>query len=157
MEKKQETTPEMLSLISSSHNDPEPESFGSRFWTRLLFGGVLGLGLYRINEYFFGEEKLHPITEFIGKYLKEFDGYKMYQEERESIPIRQQYAHDQLIFQSRPLSTNPVNRWSFPDTFSRASDFIIPVGSQIDVSDIKMKHTWEKDDDLFGVPYPKTE
>jgi hypothetical protein len=147
----------MLSLISTSHDEPEPESFGTRFWTRLLLGGVVGLGLYRLNEYYSQDGQPHPITKFIGSYLKEFDGYKVYQQEKESIALRQQHANDQLIFQNRPWVRAAVNRWSFPDTFSRASDYLIPVGSQIDVSDIKAKHSWERDDALFGVPYPDKE
>jgi hypothetical protein len=146
----------MLSLISTSHDNPEPESFGTRFWTRLLLGGTVLLGLYRLEEHYY-KDKPHPLTEFIGSYLKEFDGYKVYKQEAESIPLRQQHAHDQLIFQNRSWSKSQVNRWSFPDTFSRASDFLVPVGSQVDVSDVKMKHTWERDDELFGVPFPNKE
>jgi hypothetical protein len=147
----------MLSLIQTSHAEPEPETFGNRFWTRLLLTAVIGAGFYRINDYLTRDGNPHPFTTFIGSYLKDYDGTLVYDVEKQSIPIRQQHANDQLILQNRPFNRTPVGRFSFPDTFSRASDFLIPVGSQVDVSDIKMKHGWERDDELFGVPYPENE
>lgn len=132
--------------MATSHEEPEPQSFNSVFWTRVLMVGVAVTAFYRMNEYLTKDGKIHPLTEFIGGYLSQFDGQLTYSEEKESIPKRQQYAYDHLILNDRMNELPKMKRWSFPDTFSRASDFLIPVGSQIDVSDVKMKHSWEEED-----------
>lgn len=118
--------------------------------------GAVLVGGYRVNEYFTKDMEKHPLTSFIDSYQKYFDGYKMYQQDAESIPIRQQIANDQLIFQSKD-KVRPMKRVSFPDSFSRASDFLIPVGSQVDLSDLNIKYSWQENDDIFGVPYPHKE
>jgi hypothetical protein len=150
----QKVTPEMLALMATAYEHPEPETFNRTFWTRVLVLGVLISGFYRTNEYLTKDGQLHPLTKFIGQYLTQFDGQLTYEEEKASIKERQQYAWDQLIFRDKVWKPVEVRRWSFPATFQRASDFIIPVGSQVDVRDVKMKHTWEKDDELMGKPYP---
>jgi hypothetical protein len=147
----------MLSLIATSHEEPEPAQLSSVFWMRLLTIGVVGTALYRINEYYAEQNKTHPLTEYLGSLLNEYDGYKTYKEEAESIPIRQAIANDQLIMQSKSMVEKPMKRIAFPGIFERASDFIIPVGSQVDVSNLDYKYTWQENVKYLGVPYPKQE
>lgn len=37
----------------------------------------------------------------------------------------------------------------------RCSDSLIVPGTQIDLSDVKHKKSWQDNDKYFGVPYPK--
>ncbi|KAJ3324138.1 hypothetical protein HDV06_000679 [Boothiomyces sp. JEL0866] len=151
-----ETTPEMLDLIASSHAEPEPETFFTPFFRNLLLAGVVGLGLYRVNEYYAHDKPVHPITAFIQDYQKKFNDIT---ENDRQVAINmkkaQQYADDQLIFNSAPKKQSPVYRWNGP-VFERASDFIVPLG-QVDVSDVKIKHSWQINDDVLGVPFPDKE
>ncbi|KAI8895591.1 hypothetical protein BC833DRAFT_151902 [Globomyces pollinis-pini] len=149
------TTPEMLALIASAHEEREPETFTSAFWIKLLFAGVTLTAIYRYNEYYMQDKEVHPFTTYISTWAAHFDSRKTIESNLVGIPERLQAANDQLIFNSRPTFVNPVKRLSFPDTFSRASDFLIPVGSQIDVSDVQFKHTWQENDELLGVPNPR--
>lgn len=151
-----ETTPEMLDLIASSHAEPEPETFFTPFFRNLLLAGALGLGLYRVNEHYTHDKPVHPITAFIQDYQKKLNDIT---ENDRQVAINmkkaQQYADDQLIFNSAPQKQSPVYRWNGP-VFERASDFIVPLG-QVDVSDVKIKHSWQINDDVLGVPFPEKE
>ncbi|KAJ3414528.1 hypothetical protein HDV05_006442 [Chytridiales sp. JEL 0842] len=130
-----------------------PETFFNAFWGRvLLFAGV-SFGAYQLNEYVTAGQEVHPITRIIGSFMKtqeEIDA-----EVAHWIAVRRKEADDLLILQRRP--ERPIYRVMFPDVFSRASDHLIEPGSQIDVSDVKIKHQWQQDDDLFGPPFPKNQ
>ena len=65
----------------------------------------------------------------------------------------QQNANDRLIMKSVSQRNTDIVR-TFPHAFEVASDLMVPVGSQADLSDLKIKYSWQKDDDLVGVPYP---
>ena len=148
-------TPEMLALQASSFEDPEPAQLSSQFWKRALILGIAGAAFYRFNEYYAETKKVNPITAMLQEIMKDYDGYKTYQEDAESIPIRQGIANDQLILQSKNQFEKPMKRFSFPGTFERASDFLIPIGSQVDVSNIDFHYTWQENDKYFGVPFPE--
>ena len=148
-------TPEMLALKATSFEDPEPAQLSSQFWRRLLVFGVLGAAFYRFNEHYTNTNQVDPLTKFMRELTNNYDGYKTYQEEAESIPIRQDIANDQLILQSKNQFEKPIKRMSFPGSFERASDFIIPVGSQVDVSNLDYHYTWQENDKYFGVPFPE--
>lgn len=148
-------TPEMLALQASSFDNPEPAQLSSHFWRRLLILGVASAAFYRFNEHYSEQNKPNPITQMMQEWIKNYDGYKTYKEEMVSIPVRQSIANDQLILQSKNQFEKPMKRISFPGTFERASDFVIPIGSQVDVSNLDYHYTWQQNDKYFGVPYPE--
>ncbi|KAJ3214165.1 hypothetical protein HK099_007001 [Clydaea vesicula] len=129
------------------------EDFSSPIWTKVLIFGVLGLTLYRTNEFYSQGKDVHPFTLFLGN-LRAFKNDD-YEENRKWVQLHQKEANDRMI--DRDWEPAVIHRVRFSDIFQRASDHLIEPGTQIDVSDIKFKHSWQDDDEIFGVPYPNKE
>ncbi|KAI8621835.1 hypothetical protein BC830DRAFT_1092445 [Chytriomyces sp. MP71] len=75
----------------------------------------------------------------------------------QSLALQQAIADDaRILHNSLP---KPIHRLMFPDVFSRHSDFIVEPGSQSTATDgdVPIKYSWQRDDDLFGPPYPSKE
>ena len=67
--------------------------------------------------------------------------------DKDSIPLRLQQAHDTLIFNSKHISSsNYIPRWTIP--LDRASDFLVPVGSQVDGVGEGRIYSWQEHDDI---------
>ncbi|KAJ3104739.1 hypothetical protein HDU97_008918 [Phlyctochytrium planicorne] len=128
------------------------ETFFNATWGRFVLLGLFGYGLYKVNEYVTADQEEHPITRLLGSFIKSQD--EIDKEMTAWLNYRRKEANDLLILENKPLE-RPMYRVSFPERFFRASDHLIEPGTQIDLSDLKVKHQWEENDDLFGPPFPK--
>ncbi|KAI8818593.1 uncharacterized protein EV422DRAFT_537614 [Fimicolochytrium jonesii] len=133
------------------------ETFFNSFWVKAVLAVVGTTVAYRINDSYAtaaaerGEP--HPLTQWLTKYSNLFTAERAHEDHTKWIAVRQREADDRLIVQ-HAYDPKPY-RISFPGMFERASDHLIDVGSQINVSDVKIKYSWQKDDDLLGPPFPK--
>jgi hypothetical protein len=150
--------PELPSYVKYPSDHPDgaetvssPESFFNAFWGRFVTLVALSVGAYQLNDYITAGQEVHPLTRIIGSFMKSPEETEA--ETAHWIAVRQRAADDRLILSHRPEPK--IHRVMFPDLFVRASDHLIEPGSQADVSDVKIKYEWQKDDDLFGPPYPK--
>ena len=109
-------------------------------FSKFLLFLVGAAGLYRLNEMF--DPKDHPLSRFIGSYLDYFKSESI-ESLRKSFFIRQRAAEDAIILNTPVPERSFIN---FPGIFERASDFVIGVGSQVDVSNVNFKSYWAKDD-----------
>lgn len=130
------------------------ETFFSSFWTKFALALLAGTAIYRINESYSEGKEVHPLTAWLAKYQNIFTAERAHEDSTKWIAVKQKEADDRLII-SKGWTPSRTYRVSFPGMFERASDHLIDVGSQVDVSDVKIKHRWEQDDDVFGPPYPK--
>ncbi|KAJ3247182.1 hypothetical protein HDU78_004989 [Chytriomyces hyalinus] len=75
----------------------------------------------------------------------------------QSLAFQQKIADDMRILNAG--EPDSIHRLYFPGVFHRRSDFLVEPGSQSSFtdSDVKVKTVWEKDDHLFGPPYPSKE
>ncbi|TPX62659.1 hypothetical protein PhCBS80983_g00326 [Powellomyces hirtus] len=131
----------------------QTETYANAFWMKVFLGIAATATLYNINERYSAGKEVHPFTEWLGQREKLFTAEKAHADHAKWIAIKQREADDRLVvtdaWEPRP------HRISFPGAFQRASDHLIDVGSQVDVSDVKIRHTWQLDDDVAGPPYPK--
>ncbi|KAJ3333617.1 hypothetical protein HDU76_006107 [Blyttiomyces sp. JEL0837] len=134
-----------------SETTEKPETFFNAFWGRVVLLGIVGVGAYQLNKSLTEGQEVHPITRILGSFMQTKDEY--YNDMETAFHIRIKEADGRLISLNKTKDEMP--RTYFPERFLRASDHLIEPGSQIDVSDIKIKHSWQRNDDLFGVPYPK--
>ncbi|KAI9017711.1 hypothetical protein HDU85_002314 [Gaertneriomyces sp. JEL0708] len=120
----------------------QAETFNSPFWTKAIFFVATGFGLYRLNEYYASDKDVHPITQWIGELQSKYTAEKAQEESKHWIAVHQREADDRLILakEFKPRSY----RASFPGQFERGSVSLIEPGSQIDVSNVKIKHRWEE-------------
>ncbi|TPX37061.1 hypothetical protein SmJEL517_g01118 [Synchytrium microbalum] len=132
--------------------DTPKEDFSSSFWTTFLGLGVVMVAVWRLNDYATAGKEEHPIHTALKGYIPSMQDIEA--STRDWVTFRQREADDRLLRQE----WQPAKVWTprFDGMFERASDWLITPGSQIDTSDVKFKHTWEKDDELFGAPYPKS-
>ncbi|KAJ3011719.1 hypothetical protein HKX48_006699 [Thoreauomyces humboldtii] len=130
----------------------QPETYFNSFWlkTFLTLGGVFAL--YQANASLTKDGSVHPFTAWLGEREKLFTADRALADHAKWIAIKQREADDRLVVTDG--FEQPEYRISFPGTFQRASDHLVDVGSQIDVSDIKIRHRWQKDDDVNPNPYP---
>ncbi|KAI8848226.1 hypothetical protein BC829DRAFT_443903 [Chytridium lagenaria] len=120
---------------------------------RFALLGLFAAGLYQLNVYITADQDEHPFTRLLGSLIKSTE--ETDKEMTAVVHDQRKKANDQLILSDRPRDHPHFHRIRFPDLFYRASDHLIEPGSQIDLSDLKIKHTWQEDDDLFGPPFPK--
>ncbi|KAJ3045251.1 hypothetical protein HDV00_011123 [Rhizophlyctis rosea] len=139
-------------------NEPEnvpSEGFNSPGFTRVLLAGITLLVLVRLNDWYSSGKEVHPLTEFLAEHIEQFNPKSQYGKQM-AAGLEKSYrlADDQKILETW---APPGIRISFPGGFYRASDRLIEPGSQVDLTDIEKKilHTWQRDDDLFGPPFPK--
>ncbi|KAI9202415.1 uncharacterized protein BJ171DRAFT_513995 [Polychytrium aggregatum] len=126
------------------------ENFSSPFWTKLLGTLILGVFIYRGNEYLSAGKEVHPLAEFLNSLAISND--KIHAENEKWFAIRKREANDQLIWN---LIEKPViHRVAFPDMFQRASDNLVGFGQDTH-KDVKAKQKWQENDELIGAPYPK--
>ncbi|KAI8907811.1 hypothetical protein EDD86DRAFT_276393 [Gorgonomyces haynaldii] len=110
------------------------EGWSSPFWTKLLAGVVGVFALYRLNEFYF-DGKTHPITKF-SQQLKEWAHPVLsYQEHKQVLDQQQEIADNVFILTQHREKKPYVNK--FPGMFERASDRLIEVGSQVDISSLE--------------------
>ena len=89
----------------------------------------------------------HPITNFLAKLQTYNTAEQAIKTDKESIPARLQHAHDVLILNSKHNSAFTHNRrWTIP--LDRASDFLVPVGSQVDGLGEGRIYSWQEYDDI---------
>jgi hypothetical protein len=88
----------------------------------------------------------HPITKLVSFLQREDEAAKAVLTDTVSIPKRKQQADDLLILNSRPgPATAPPARWTIP--LDRASDFLIPIGSEVAGVGENRIHSWQQDDE----------
>ncbi|TPX42229.1 hypothetical protein SeMB42_g02764 [Synchytrium endobioticum] len=132
--------------------DTPKEDFSSPFWTAFLGLGVIVVAVWRVNDYVTSNgAHEHPLHAKLKANIPSLD--QLNESTKHWVSFRQREADDRLI--RHAWQPNRVWTPRFDGMFDRASDWKIVPGSQIDTSDIKFKHTWQRDDDLFGPPYPK--
>ncbi|KAJ3215367.1 hypothetical protein HDU67_000523 [Dinochytrium kinnereticum] len=129
------------------------ETFFNSTWGRFALLGLFGVGLYKVNEYVTSDQEEHPITRLLGSVIKSTEEND--KEMTSFVAYRRKLANDMLIWTDRPRDNQNFHRVRFPDMFFRASDHLIEPGSQADLSDLKVKHNWQENDDMFGPPFPK--
>ena len=129
--------------------------FSSPFWTKLMGLTVLGVVLYRINDYYFSHEAVHPLVKFVKSFGEDPTVAEAEDVRWKAVYARQ--AQDNLILKDFAYQEKPIHRLRCPDLIHRASDWSIVPGTQVNVSDIQFKHDWQEDDKYFGVPFPKKE
>lgn len=131
----------------------EENSFNSRMavW---LGAVVIALGLYRLDEHFAIE--LRPLKKQFGEALNSMYGIGRDSAEYQlaSLADRRKSAEERMILSIAARTPSKERSYhAFPGMFERASDNIIEIGSQMDISDIKFKHSWEQFDELdLSVP-----
>jgi len=69
--------------------------------------------------------------------------------------LRQSEALDRLILVEKYQPPSIHRLITGEVMFERASDHLIPVGSQIDTSDVKIIHDWEENDKYVPSKYKK--
>ncbi|KAJ3191939.1 hypothetical protein HK101_007260 [Irineochytrium annulatum] len=125
----------------------------NRFTTRLLLLLGTAYGLYTLDDYVNGQQETHPLTRLLASYMKPRD--ELERETRYAFWSEMREADDRLITmkQARP----DYAQWRYHDEsrLERCSDWLIVPGSQVDMSDVQFRHSWQHDDDLFGPPFPK--
>ncbi|KAI8585326.1 hypothetical protein HDU88_002397 [Geranomyces variabilis] len=138
---------------SGAETVAERETFFSPFFLRFALLVGTATALYKVNESYAAGKDVHPFTAWLAKREALFTAEDAHKNHAKWIAIKQREADDRLIITDEYDAKRPY-RISFPGTFQRASDHLVDPGSQIDVSDIAIKHTWQKNDDVAGVPYP---
>lgn len=130
--------------------------FSSPFFTTCLFSIVAFYALYRVDNYYNGDKKIHPIGAF-------FYGFREDQEKAAEyyynwLKTYKIVAEDTLVLKDY-VKNDPTQMIRVKNTagFHRRSDWLVGPGESVDFSDVKVKHSWQEDDKLFGVPYPKGE
>lgn len=112
--------------------------------------GVVAISLlaWRISQEFSSEDgSAHPFSQLLEKFQSLNTAEHALQTDKESIPGRLQQAHDNLIFSSKHRhAANTPSRWTIP--LDRASDFLIPVGSQVDGLGEGRIYNWQDNDDV---------
>ncbi|KAI8809056.1 hypothetical protein BJ742DRAFT_738499 [Cladochytrium replicatum] len=149
--------------VEVEHEHPptaqELAASSSRTNTR-LYGilGVAGILAYAIAALPNNKNGDHPITAWMQ--LRMHTPEETLESMANSYENRLRASDDALIMLEGAkfgIHKPGLYRISFPETFEKASDFLIEPGTRVDFSDFKIKHNWEQDDHLFGPPYPKEE
>ena len=133
-------------------NFGESKPTGFSKTTKILIMALGGLVVYRFNEYYSKNGYVHPLTRMVDYFQEKTDIEKLIKDEEISFPKRLQVADDTLILSTK--EKKGIHRTAFPDSIYRKSDFLVPIGSEVDFSDMNIKYSWQKDDELMGVPYP---
>lgn len=124
--------------------EPAPITFNTPAWHKTLGVVAISLLAWRISqEYSSDESKPHPISQLLESLQSFNTAQQAHQTDKESIPARLQQARDNLIFNSKRKSPS---RWTIP--LDRASDFLIPVGSQVEGLGEGRIYTWQEYDDV---------
>ncbi|CAM0138834.1 hypothetical protein VKS41_005952 [Umbelopsis sp. WA50703] len=114
----------------------QPETFGSNAWRNTMFVVIAGLVWYRVDQHITtsGDEK-HPITKWVEYHMTPATENDRVASEHLDHAVSK--AEDRLLFQEAQRA--PVYRMRYPEAFERASPHAIAVGSQVDLSDLKVK------------------
>lgn len=113
--------------------------------TALLGLGVLGFLASRLNDYYTRDLPVHPLTRWIASYSG-ID--KPYTDDERMIPLLQTLADDRLILNEKRFQPF-THRIAFVGSLERASDRHVTPGTHVDVDNVQIQHSWQKDDDLL--------
>ena len=144
------------SSMDGSDSMKVPVTFNTPFFRiSFLLIGSLGLGSYLISHFYsskkseFGRSSdLNDffLTRWIQSWL--LDPIQVEESARSKFNSSTSSALNNLIrFEKRE---SPFRRLSFPHSFDRHSDRNVGVGSQVDLSDLKIKHSWDSEERLGG-------
>lgn len=116
--------------------------------------GVVAISLlaWRISQEYSSEDETgHPFSQLLQRFQSLNTAEEALQIDKDSIPGRLQQAHDNLIFNSknRHASSAP-SRWTIP--LDRASDFLVPVGSEVVGLGEGRIYNWQENDDVDKSP-----
>ncbi|PWZ02157.1 hypothetical protein BCV70DRAFT_198439 [Testicularia cyperi] len=151
------------SSTAAAEEEYPAETFGAPIWRYTILGLIAGFGLYRIstlhadphpsrasssgrsapgNE---SEDNLHDQIEkpWLTRYIEAWTAPTSVWKERNArhLELVKEKAEERLLFQDaeRP----PVHRLRFPQIFEQASPHAVGAGTQVDLSDLKVKRASE--------------
>ncbi|KAJ3059379.1 hypothetical protein HDU99_006365 [Rhizoclosmatium hyalinum] len=138
-----------------SETQSKRETFFSSYF--LKAGVLVAASVFAIQSLQQTKKDENPITKYISENMRGRDGIES--DMQRNLAIQQRIADDTRILTNGAPQT--IHRLYFPGIFERSSDFLIEPGSQSPVTGssgtVEIKYSWQKDDDLFGLPYPKDE
>ncbi|KAJ1343942.1 hypothetical protein BSLG_001492 [Batrachochytrium salamandrivorans] len=144
----------------NSGKDPEPETWSSPMWSRILVVGVSLAVAYRTNEYYMEgkQPSEHPVAVFLQSVVDKYTDPQVARDfDARSLSLRRQWADDRLIFASKAIDPDdrlaPI-RISYVDMHTSGSDRLVDVAPDIDFTDVVYKTNWR--DTKYVLPaYPK--
>ncbi|SPO26265.1 uncharacterized protein UTRI_02541 [Ustilago trichophora] len=151
------------SSTAADHDDYTTENFGAPIWRYTFLGAIAVFGLYRISTLHAdphpsrasssgrsapgnqSEDNLHTDAQkpWLTRYIEHWSTPSSVWKERNArhLELAKQKAEERLLFQDaeRP----PVHRLRYTESFEQASPHAIATGSQVDLSDLKIKRASE--------------
>ncbi|XJO73178.1 hypothetical protein BDV3_004196 [Batrachochytrium dendrobatidis] len=144
--------------VNAGH-DPEPATWGHPIWSRLLIVSVLSVVAYRLHEHYMKDKKPedHPVYIFLQSLHDQYGSSKVAHDyDAHTLPIRQRWADDRLIFTSALRGASEVDTPVMvlnTDMHLNCSDRLVGVSPEISWEGVKYKTA--SSDKYYIPPYPK--
>jgi len=129
------------------HEQPQdqypPETFGTPFWRNVLIISVVGFAAYRFmpaDPFGYGEDFASSVHRYLRHHLH--TPAQIYEERNiKHLELSLNAAKDKIVLEDaeRPK----IRRLRGPGMFDNASPFNVPIGTQVDLSDLVIKKSGE--------------